>query len=46
MPLSVHIMARSDEHRAFVVEEFIQNGGLPMATQHSQQTEFRLLVSK
>jgi hypothetical protein len=26
-------MAWSDEHRAFVVEEFIQNGGSPVMTQ-------------
>jgi hypothetical protein len=29
MPFSVHTMAWSGEHRAFVVEEFIQNGGSP-----------------
>jgi hypothetical protein len=35
MPFSVHTMAWSDEHRAFVVEEFIQNGGSPIMTQRA-----------
>jgi hypothetical protein len=29
MPFSVYIMAWSGEHRAFIVEEFIKNGGWP-----------------
>jgi hypothetical protein len=49
MPFSVHTMAWSGEHRALVVEEFIQNGGLPIMTQRafcSQQTKFPVLVSQ
>jgi hypothetical protein len=48
MPFSIHTMAWSGEHRAFVVEEFIQSGGSPIMTQrafHSQQTKFLVLVS-
>jgi hypothetical protein len=45
MPFSVHTMAWSDEDRAFVVEEFVQNGGSSVMTQHSQQTKFQVLVS-
>jgi hypothetical protein len=33
MPFTAHTMAWSDEHRALVVEEFIQNGGSPIMTQ-------------
>ena len=32
MPFSIHNMAWSGEHRAFVVEEFIANGGSLIAT--------------
>jgi hypothetical protein len=46
MPFSVHTIAWSDKHRAFVVEEFIQNGGSPIMTKHSQQTKFPVLVSQ
>jgi hypothetical protein len=38
MPFLVQTMAWSGEHRAFVFEEFIQNGGSPIMTQNSQQT--------
>jgi hypothetical protein len=38
MPFSVHAMAWSGEHRAFVVEEFIQNGGLDEAHFHLSGT--------
>ena len=33
VPFSAYTMAWSGEHRAFTVEEFIKNGGLPVATQ-------------
>jgi hypothetical protein len=42
-------MAWSGEHRAFVVEQFIQNGGSPTMTQrafHRRQTKFPVLVSQ
>jgi hypothetical protein len=32
MPFSIHTMAWSGEHRTFVVEELIQNGGSPIMT--------------
>jgi len=35
MPFLVFIMAWSGEHRAFVVEEFINNGGTPITTQRA-----------
>jgi hypothetical protein len=49
MPFSIHTMACSVEHRAFVVEEFIQNGGSPIMTQcafRSQETKFPVMVSQ
>jgi hypothetical protein len=49
MPFAVCTMTWSDEHRAFVVEEFIQNGGSLLMTQRafrSQQTKFPVLVSQ
>jgi hypothetical protein len=49
MTFSVHTMACSGEQRAFVVEEFIQNGGSPIITQRafrSEQTKFPALVSQ
>jgi hypothetical protein len=49
MPFSVHTMAWSGEHRDFVVEGFVQNGGSPIMTQRafrSQQTKFPVLVSQ
>jgi hypothetical protein len=44
MPFSVHTMAWSDEHHGFVVKEFIQNGGSPIMTLRSQQTNFPALL--
>ena len=41
MPFSVHNMAWSGEHRAFVVEEFIANGGSPIATAACLSYSFR-----
>jgi len=35
VPFSVYIMTWLGEHRAFIVEEFIQNGGSPVATQRA-----------
>ena len=35
VPFSVYIMAWSGEHQAFIVEEFIKNGGSPVATQRA-----------
>ena len=35
VPFSVYTMVWSGEHRAFIVEEFIKNGGSPVATQWS-----------
>jgi hypothetical protein len=49
MSFSIHTRALSGEHHAFVVEEFIQNGGSPIMTQRafrSQQTKFPVLVSQ
>jgi hypothetical protein len=49
MLFSVLTMAWSGEHRAFVVEELIQNGGSPVMTQRtfsSQQKEIVVLVSQ
>jgi hypothetical protein len=37
MLFSAHIMTWSGEHRAFVVEEFIQNGGSPIMAQRLSQ---------
>jgi hypothetical protein len=42
MPFSVHTMAWSGEHCAFVVKELVQNGGLPM-TQHAFRIRFALV---
>ena len=33
---------RLEEHRAFIVEEFIKNGGSPVATQHAFRIRFAL----
>jgi hypothetical protein len=49
MLFAIHTMAWSAEHRAFVVKEFIQNGGSPIMTQRafrSQQKQFLVLVSQ
>ena len=35
-------MAWSGEHRAFIVEEFIRNGGSPVATQRAFRIRFAL----
>jgi hypothetical protein len=35
-------MAWSGEHRAFIVEEFIKNGGLPVATKRAFRIRFAL----
>ena len=32
VPFSVYTMACSGEHRAFIVEEFIKNGGSPVVS--------------
>ena len=37
---SVYTMAWSGEHRAFIVEEFIKNGGSPVATQRAFRIRF------
>lgn len=42
MPLLVFIMAWSGEHRAFVIEEFINNGGSPISTQRAFRVRFAL----
>jgi len=35
-------MAWLEEHRAFIVEEFIKNGGSPVATQRAFRIRFAL----
>jgi hypothetical protein len=35
VPFSVYTIAWSGEHRAFIVEEFMKNGGSPVATQRA-----------
>ena len=42
VPFSVYTMAWSGEHRAFIVEEFIRNGGSPVATQRAFRNRFAL----
>jgi hypothetical protein len=42
MPFSVHTAPWSGEHRAFVVEEFIQNGGSPIMMQRAFRIPFTL----
>ena len=42
VPFSAYTMARSGEHRAFIVEEFIRNGGSPVATQRAFRIRFAL----
>jgi hypothetical protein len=39
-------MAWSVVRRAFVVEEFIQNDGSPVMTQHSEEAKCPVLVSQ
>jgi len=36
-------MARLGEHRAFIAEEFIKNGGSPVATQRAIRIRLRLV---
>jgi len=42
VPLSVYTMAWLGEHRAFIAEEFIKNGGSPVATQRAFRIRFVL----
>ena len=42
VPFSVYTMAWLEEHRAFIVEEFIKNGGSPVATQRAFRIRFAL----
>ena len=42
VPFSVYTMAWSGEYRAFIVEEFIRNGGSPVATQRAFRFRFAL----
>jgi hypothetical protein len=42
MLFSVQIMAWSGEHHAFVVKEFIQNGGSPIIPQRAFSIHFVL----
>jgi len=41
VPFSVYTMARSGEHRALIVEEFIRNGGSTVATQRAFRRRVR-----
>jgi hypothetical protein len=38
----IHTMAWSGKHRCFVIEEVIQNGGLPVMTQRASRIRFTL----
>ena len=40
VPFSLYTMAWLGEHRAFIVEEFIKNGGSPVATQRAFRIRF------
>ena len=42
MPFSMYTMAWLEEHRTFIVEEFIKNGGSPVATQRAFRIRFAL----
>jgi len=42
MPFLVYTMAWLEEHQAFIVEEFIKNGGSPVATQRVFRIRFAL----
>jgi len=42
VPFSVYTMAWLGEHRAFIVQEFIKNGGSPVATQRAFRIRFAL----
>jgi len=43
VPFSVYAMAWLGEHRAFIVHEFIKNGGSPVATQRAFPSALRLV---
>ena len=42
VPFSVYTMVWLEEHRTFIVEEFIKNGGSPVATQRAFRIRFAL----
>jgi hypothetical protein len=42
MPFSIHTMAWSDEHCAFIAEEFIKNCGSVIMTQRAFRIRFAL----
>jgi hypothetical protein len=42
MPFLVHTMAWSSDHRAFVIDELIENGGSPIMTQRAFRIRFAL----
>ena len=42
VPFSVYTMAWLGEHQAFIVEEFIKNGGSPVAIQRAFRIRFAL----
>ena len=42
VPFAVYTMMWLGEHRAFIVEEFIKNGGSPVATQRAVRIRFAL----
>ena len=42
VPFSMYTMVWLGEHRAFIVEEFIKNGGSPVATQRAFRIRFAL----
>ena len=42
VPFSVYTMACLEKHRAFIVQEFIKNGGSPVATQRAFRFRFAL----
>ena len=42
MPFLMYTIVWLGEHRAFVVEEFIKNGGSPVATQRAFRSRFAL----
>jgi len=42
VPFSIYAIVWLGEHRAFIVEEFIKNGGSPVATQRAFRIRFAL----
>ena len=42
MPFSMYTFKWLEEHRAFIVEEFIKNGGSPVTTQRAFRIRFAL----